>query len=119
MKNSKTLDQVQKEVDTLIRDIGGYWEPFQLLTAIIEELGELAKELQLKHGLRPKEKESKLLIEVGDLLFTIICFANAQGISLEKSIEKTLEKYRERDRKKWLRKLDGTSRESRDEEWDH
>lgn len=105
MENSKSLGKIQNEVDALVKEIGGYWRPFQLLTAIVEELGELAKELQLKHGLRPKEKETALNRETGDLFFTLICFANAHNISLEKTILKTIEKYRERDKKKWLQKL--------------
>lgn len=101
MEKSKTVEELQEEVDEFIKTIGGYWDPFQMFTAIVEEVGELAKELELRHGLRPTDESSNLETEVGDLLFTLICFANAHEISLENALQKTLEKYANRDKEKW------------------
>lgn len=50
-----------------------------------------------------KGKES-LTVELGDLLFAIICMANAHGISLEEAITKTIDKYNMRDANRWDKK---------------
>lgn len=106
MDTSKTLPKLQEEVDEFINAIGGYWDPFQLFTAIVEEVGELAKELALSHELRPREESIDLETELGDILFTVICFANAHDISLEQALLTTLEKYRKRDKAKWQQHLE-------------
>lgn len=101
MNTAKTVADLQKEVDKFIKAIGDYWDPFQMFTAIVEEVGELAKELELSHDLRPSEEAVDLEIEVGDVFFTLICFANAHDISLEQALKKTLAKYRKRDKEDW------------------
>ncbi len=96
---------LQSLIDTWIRANGGYWTPFQILARLTEELGEVAAALQRQERLRPRKVEVDLEAEVGDLLFTLIAFANVNGIDLERAIAKTIEKYNIRDSQDWQQTL--------------
>ena len=96
-----TLDQVQENVDEFVTAHGGYWDEFQILARLTEELGEVASALQRNAGLRPRKVEVDLEGEVGDLLFTIAAFANKTGIRLDEAMVKVMAKYQERDSKAW------------------
>jgi len=96
-----TLAELQATVDEWIRRNGGYWDKFQILAHLTEELGEIASALQRKEGLRPRKVEEDLGGEVGDLLFTLAAFANATGIDLEESVGKVIDKYNARDAQDW------------------
>jgi NTP pyrophosphatase (non-canonical NTP hydrolase) len=96
-----TLEKLQQTVDTWIREHGGYWGKFEILARLTEELGEVAATLQRSEGLRPRKVEANLDDEVGDLLFTLAAFANANGLSLEAAFGRVLEKYNLRDSSAW------------------
>lgn len=96
-----TLAELQATVDEWIRSNGGYWDKFQILARMMEELGETAAALQRQEGLRTHKVEADLAGEVGDLLFMIAAFANAAGIDLEECVGATLEKYDARDAQDW------------------
>jgi len=95
------LSDLQTTVDQWIRRNDDYWDQFQILARLTEELGEIAAALQRLEGLRPRKVEVDLEGEVGDLLFTLAAFANVTGIDLDRSIVKTIEKYDVRDSKAW------------------
>ena len=96
-----TLDDLQIQVDTWIKEHGGYWDKFQIQARLSEELGEVASALQRQEGLRPHKTEVDLGMEVGDLLFTLAAFANANGISLSDAMHKVFDKYNIRDSHAW------------------
>ena len=95
------LPKVQETVDAWIRQHGGYWDKFQILARLSEELGEVASALQRVEGLRPRNREVDLGGEVGDLLFTLAAFANANGLDLDACLRKTFDKYDSRDGAAW------------------
>ena len=95
------LSDLQTTVDQWIRRNDDYWDQFQILARLTEELGEIAAALQRREGLRPRKVEFDLEGEVGDLLFTLAAFANVTGIDLDRSIVKTIEKYDIRDAQAW------------------
>ncbi|MEZ5584947.1 MAG: MazG nucleotide pyrophosphohydrolase domain-containing protein [Candidatus Competibacteraceae bacterium] len=99
-----TLDELQQTVDDWIRAHGGYWDSFQILARLTEELGEVAAVLQRQHGLRPRKTDVDLGSEVGDLLFTLAAFANANGLSLSECMAKVMDKYNLRDSQAWKTK---------------
>lgn len=101
MKEPMTLAELQATVDEWIRRNGGYWDKFQILARLTEELGETASALQRQEGLRPRKVEADLEGEVGDLLFTLAAFANAARIDLERCVGATLGKYDDRDAEDW------------------
>ena len=98
------LSELQESVDAWIREHGGYWGKFEILARLTEELGEVASTLQRVEGLRPRKAEVNLADEVGDVLFTLAAFANANGISLEQAVGSVLEKYQIRDSAAWKAK---------------
>ena len=91
----------QAIVDSWINTHGGYWSEFEILSRLTEELGEVASALQREKGLRPRKTETDLPGEVGDLLFTLIAFANRMNIDLDQEMERVLAKYDIRDGNAW------------------
>jgi NTP pyrophosphatase (non-canonical NTP hydrolase) len=70
----------------------------------VEEVGELARELNHRYGSKPKkpdEPQADIALELGDILFVLMALANEQGIDLESAFERVLEKYRARDAGRW------------------
>ncbi len=95
-----SLNEVQKIVDNWICVHGGYWPPLSMICAIIEELGEVAREINSLEGYKPKKSkisDSNLGEELADLLFSIICIANHYKIDLGKEFNNIINKYSERD----------------------
>lgn len=99
-----SLDDMQSEVDAWINEHGGYWDKFQILARLTEELGEIASALQRNEGLRPRKTEVDLGSEVGDLLFTLAAFANVNDLRLSTCLEQVMEKYQVRDSLAWKKK---------------
>ena len=52
----KTIKQLQKDVDAWVAKNGGYWSQFEQMAALVEECGEVAKELHHLHGPKKKKK---------------------------------------------------------------
>jgi NTP pyrophosphatase (non-canonical NTP hydrolase) len=104
----KTLKELQKDVDKYISQYkNGYWSPYVMLAALMEEVGELSREINHLKGIKPKknsEQEKEIKIEIGDLIFSIICIANEFEIDLSDALESTLNKYNKRDNKRWNKK---------------
>ncbi|MBV8063341.1 MAG: hypothetical protein JOY51_07075 [Nevskia sp.] len=92
-----TLAEAQALVDRWIRAHGGYWDEFVTLARLTEELGEVAAALQRLRGYRPVRRDTDLALEVGDLLFILLSFANTQGLDAAACLEQVLEKYDQRD----------------------
>jgi NTP pyrophosphatase (non-canonical NTP hydrolase) len=108
MEQSETMERLQQEVDSYINSFEeGYFPPMELVARLTEELGELSREVQHVYGMKKKkstEAVKSLEEETGDLLFVLICFANSQGISLEKALTNVLEKFKKRDIDRWTKK---------------
>lgn len=101
-----TLDEAQRAVDAWVASAGGYWPPLSNLARLVEEVGELSRELNHRYGHKPKkpvEPDQDLALELGDILFVLIALANEQGIDLTEALERVLEKYRVRDQDRWRR----------------
>ena len=101
------LKGAQRAVDDWISQFDeGYWPPLANLARLVEEVGELARELNHRHGSKPKKKseaEADLGLEIADVLFVLVALANEQGIDLEDAFARVLEKYRLRDSDRWTR----------------
>ncbi|GAA0347760.1 nucleotide pyrophosphohydrolase [Bacillus carboniphilus] len=105
---TKTMQQIQKEVDDYIGQFKeGYFSPLAMMARLTEELGELAREINHYYGEKPKkntEKEKTIEEELGDVLFVAICLANSLNIDLEEAHNTVMEKFRTRDRDRWTKK---------------
>ncbi|MFO8019429.1 MAG: nucleotide pyrophosphohydrolase [Promethearchaeia archaeon] len=98
-KNFNPLHKIQKEVDDWISQHGGYWPPLSMLGSIMEEVGELSREINHAEGHKPKKSNEppKIGEELADLFFSLICIANYYDIKLEKKIKEVIGKYTSRD----------------------
>mgnify|MGYP001473722718 FL=1 len=99
------IRDAQRKVDEWISQFEeGYWPPLTNLARLIEEVGELARELNHRFGSKIKKSEEpnqELALELADVLFVLIVIANEQGIDLDEALESVLTKYRERDGERW------------------
>ncbi|MEW4284995.1 nucleotide pyrophosphohydrolase [Priestia koreensis] len=111
----KTMQQLQKEVDTYISQFKeGYFSPLAMLARMTEELGELSREINHFYGEKPKKKTEKARTveeEMGDVLFVLICFANSLNIDLQEAHDMVMEKFNTRDKDRWT-KIEDTEGES-------
>lgn len=96
-RNKMEINKAQKIVDERIQELGGYWQPLSMLARITEELGELARAINIKHGeKRAKHEEDgkELEKELADVMFTLFAIANRCGVNLQEVlIEKMGEDY--------------------------
>lgn len=99
------LKEAQRRVDGWIsRFEEGYWPPLAILARLVEEVGELSRELNHRYGSKPKrddESATDLGLEIGDVLFVLLSLANQQGIDLDESLTRVLAKYEARDSDRW------------------
>jgi len=102
-----TLVDVQKVVDKWISQFEeGYWPPLSLLAAVVEETGELAREINDREGYKKKRvlDNTNLGLELADLLFSLVCIANYYHIDLAEAFKAVMKKYTERDMQRWTLK---------------
>jgi NTP pyrophosphatase (non-canonical NTP hydrolase) len=102
------ISEAQQAVDSYIGQFeAGYWPPLTNLARLVEEVGELARELNHRFGhktKKPGEPEQDLALELADIMFVLIAIANEQKIDLEHAFERVLEKYDVRDADRWTRR---------------
>ena len=96
------MKKYQEEVDALFKAQGWeYWEPLAITARLFEEGGEFARLVNHVYG--PKQKKldehvQDMEEELGDIMYTLICFANSHGLSLDAAIQKSLDKMTGRDK---------------------
>ena len=104
----KSLGDIQREVDTYISQFKeGYFSPLSMLARMSEEVGELAREVNHQFGEKPKrkdEEDNSIELELGDIMFITICFANSLGIDLTEAHNKVMHKFNTRDAERWTKK---------------
>lgn len=103
----KSLAEMQREVDAYITQFKeGYFSPLAMLARLTEEAGELAREVNHHYGEKPKkasEPDNSIEMELGDLLFILICFANSLNIDLTEAHDKVMHKFSTRDANRWTK----------------
>jgi NTP pyrophosphatase (non-canonical NTP hydrolase) len=99
---------MQAEVDAYISQFKeGYFKPLTMLARLSEEVGELAREINHTYGEKPKkpdEKDNSIEMELGDILFILICFANSLGLDLTEAHDKVMNKFQTRDANRWTKR---------------
>ncbi|MFB6262726.1 MAG: nucleotide pyrophosphohydrolase [Bradymonadaceae bacterium] len=107
---SPGIGELQNRVDDWISQWEeGYWKPLSNLARLTEEVGELARLLNLRHGekveksgdLAPGGSDDAVAEELGDILFVVIVIANSLDVDLERALEDVLQKYDVRDGDRW------------------
>ncbi|MHA1833447.1 MAG: nucleotide pyrophosphohydrolase, partial [Candidatus Baldrarchaeia archaeon] len=98
--SSLTLKELQRKVDEWIQQFEeGYWPPLAMFASLVEEVGELGREINNieRYKIKRESSTSALDIEIGDVLFSLICIANYFKVDIESALLRTLEKYTKRD----------------------
>ncbi len=96
------MENYQKEVDAWFKaQDWAYWEPLAITARLFEEGGEFARLVNHVYG--PKKKKMDEVAqdmeeEIGDIIYTLICFANAHNISLDTAVRKSIDKVVKRDK---------------------
>lgn len=104
-----SLKEIQKQVDDWAQQFKKpYFEPLVQMACLTEETGEVARELNHLYGEKKRkssEPEGNLGQELSQMLFTVSCIANSQGIDLQKEFDKMMEeKYYKRDANRYEKK---------------
>ncbi len=103
-----TFEEAQRAVDDWIGQFEeGYWPPLANLARLVEEVGELARDMNHRFGSKPRkpdEPDQDLALELADILFVVIAIANQQNVDLGLAFERVLQKYRVRDSNRWTRR---------------
>ena len=105
MSEKSSLHDIQRIIHDWINKHGGYWPPLAMLSAVIEEVGELAQEINHLEGYKPKKnknEKNKIGEELADIMYAVVCIANYYKIDLEIEIKKVIDKYSKRDSKRFI-----------------
>ena len=106
-----SLGEAQRRVHEWISQYEeGYFHPLTNLARLSEEVGELAREINHRHGQKTKKKDEPdgdVAMEMADILFVLICMANRENIDLQAAFDLMMEKVESRDRERWTRKAEG------------
>lgn len=102
------LKEIQQEVAQWTSQFEPqYWQPHEILARLMEECGELAREINHLHGPKKKkdtEYEGNLSMEMADIIFTLCCLANSKGIDMDDAWTRVMEKCYKRDNERFERK---------------
>jgi len=99
MEESQSLPALQREVDAWLRGRGSYWQPLSQYIRLVEEVGELGRELNHRFGDKPraaKDAPGSLPEELGDILFIVLLLANTLEVDLAAALTTVLAKYEAR-----------------------
>lgn len=105
MKENLSLKEFQEKINNWILNHGGYWPPLSMFSALVEEVGELAKEVNYLEGFKPKKSDenvSKIGEELADVIFAILCVANYYKIDISDELGLVIKKYTKRDSKRFI-----------------
>ena len=98
----------QKQVDDWTQQYKiPYWKPHEIMVRLMEEVGELAREVNHVYGPKKKksgEEKKEMADEIADVIFTLCCLANSQKINLDNSWERVMDKCYGRDSERFERK---------------
>lgn len=102
------LADYQKQIDESLKPyVKPYWDPLSQLARIVEEVGEVSRILNHKYGDKPKkvgEEHEKLEDELADILYSILCLANSEGIVLDEPLQRAIAKLETRDKGRFEKK---------------
>jgi NTP pyrophosphatase (non-canonical NTP hydrolase) len=89
------ISEAQKKARELILHYGDFWPPLSMMARITEEVGELARAMNIKYGGKKSKGDGdgrEIENELADILFTTLAIAEAQEIDLEKVYEEKVKK---------------------------
>ncbi len=103
-----SLQDIQRQVDEWTSQFKvQYWQPHEILARLMEETGELAREVNHLYGpkkKKPEEQTRELGDEIGDIIFTLCCLANSKGINIDEAFKRVMDKHYGRDNERYEKK---------------
>ena len=103
-----SLQQYQKQIDDMLQAYEKpYWHPLSQLARMSEEVGEVSRIINHQYGDKPKkpgEEHEDLADELADVLYTVLCLANSQGIELDEPLKRSIAKLETRDAGRFRKK---------------
>ena len=100
-----SIKDMQIEADEWISQLKvGYYKPLEILAQMVEEVGELSRELNNRYGPRIKkspEDTADVEQELCDVMFAVVCLANSHNINLDKAWRKHMDKLISRDKNRF------------------
>lgn len=88
----QTYYQYQDEINDLFdKQKWQYWSYLSIIGRLLEEQGELAREINHLYGDKKKrssEGEGDIEEEIGDIIYTLICLANKDKYDLDRAVRK-------------------------------
>lgn len=99
------MKDYQKQVDDWFKENKWeYWEPLAITARLYEEGGEFARIVNHVYGPKKKKLDENMQDieeEMGDIIYTLICFANSHNIDLDSAINKSINKVIIRDKDRY------------------
>ena len=99
------MKYIQRETEEWINQFKvGYYKPLEILAQMVEEVGELSRELNNRYGPRVKkspEDTADVGSELGDIIFAIVCLANSHNIDLDNVWKNHMDKLTSRDKNRF------------------
>lgn len=105
-RNKMEIKEAQTIVNKRIEDLGGYWQPLSMLARITEELGELARAINIKYGEKKAKYEGdgrEIEKELGDVAFTLLAISNRCNVNLENALKKKMGEDYEIDKQTYIK----------------
>jgi len=102
------MKETQKQVDEWVQKFKiGYFKPLEIMTRLMEETGELAREINHRFGPKKKkdtEDKSDIEEEIADIIFTLTCLSNSLDLDMDRGFKKVMDKLNSRDKDRWEKK---------------
>ncbi len=85
-----------------------YWTPHQITNQMASEVGELCDTVNALYGPKPPKpgEEPDEELELGDVYFAVICYANSRGIDLDTALKRSTDKFFRRDKDRFKEQPD-------------
>ncbi len=96
------MNKEQQALNSWFKEQGWpYWQPHEMLARLMEETGEFARLVNHEYGPKKKkegEAAQDFEDEIGDILYTLACFANTHNIDLDAALKRSVDKVSGRDK---------------------
>jgi len=94
--SSRTFEEINRKI-SVARGKG--WNPFVIVTDMLEQAGEVASVVKGLEGYKPSEKvktKEMMATELSDLLYSLLLLAEYYKVNLEETFVKTIRDYERR-----------------------
>ncbi len=95
------IKEAQEKVNIMIDELGGYWQPLSMMARLTEEVGELARAMNIRFGGKKSKFKGdgrEIEKEIADVVFTTFAISNMLGIDIDtvlnEKIDSNIEKLK-------------------------